>query len=343
MSLHTLLERHLSDWNSGWSMGAFGAIAEFHQDAGEEAVVDDGRALARATARGGIRLGPARLATVLPVAYETLSPRPHRWTQALALCLPVREAGSSGRAVLTELGPDGGSIRPCDRDDILFDMGLGLQQCDFCIRTGDPDLLTVLRANLGRSLFEHDNPAMPAILKAHPHRVALTVLGRTEVYQKIGGPDTGGVSPPGPHTHVLPKLLKSGRTHSANTPIPGGHVPVAYLHPGNPAIGPMGEDRDFDQSLHAAFQNLLERYGVEEAVAEKKRILAAVDAGESPDDFRFPSSRIGRAAARLALRQAARIAAADNDPLRGAAIERWLSKTEPNDRNDDEDDDSPGH
>lgn len=343
MSLSALLGRHLSDSNSAWSMGAFGAIAEFHQDPDEETVVDDHAALARATARGGIRIDAARLTDVLPVAYETLSPRPRRWSQALALCLPKRESSASGRTVLTELGPDAGAIRPADRAAILFDMGLALPQCDFCIRTEDPGLIAVLRANAGRSLFEHDNPSMPAIMKVHPHRVALTALGRTEVYQKIGGPDTGGVSPPGPHTHVLPKLLRSGRTHSANTPIPDGYVPVAYLHPGNPVIGPMGEDRDFDIGLHTAFCDLLDAYGVSEAVSAKKAVIAALDSGQEPASYIFPSSRVGRAAVRLALRQQARIAETMADASRMASIGRWLAEIEPNAAHDEEDDDSPGH
>lgn len=343
MSLEKLLSRHLSDWSCGWSMGAFGAIAEFHQDSGEETVIDDDDPLTRATARGGIRFDASVLNRARPVAYETLSPRPHRWSQAVALCLPEREAASSRRTVLAELGPDAGAIRPQDRDAVLFDMGLGLSQCDFCIRTADTALLSVLRANLGRSLFEHDNPSMPAILRTHPHRVALTALGRTEVYQKIGGPDTGGVSPPGPHTHVLPKLLKSGRTHSANTPVPDGYVPLAHLHPGNPVVGPMGEDRAFDEQLHAAFQELLSMFGIEEAVTEKRRILAAMNAGDAPENYGLPSSRIGRVAARLALRQEARIADASGDGGRMATVERWQAVIDPNRSADDEEDDSPGH
>jgi len=35
-----------------------------------------------------------------------------------------------------------------DRPGILFDMGLSLSQCGFCIRTSDPKLLARLRANL---------------------------------------------------------------------------------------------------------------------------------------------------------------------------------------------------
>ena len=59
---------------------------------------------------------------------------------------------------------------------------------------------------------------------AHPHRVVVTNIVRTEVYQKIGGAEleTGGVSPEGPHTQSPAKASESGRTHSAKTPIPGG-------------------------------------------------------------------------------------------------------------------------
>lgn len=339
--VEALMREHLSDWRSGWSMGTFGAIAEFHQDEDEVPVIDEPHALLRATRRGAIRLDRDALSAATPVAYETLSPKRHRWSQAVALCLPEAEARRAARDVLTELGPDDHAIRGIDRTGILFDMGLSLPQCDFCIRTSDPKLLGVLRANLGRSLFEHDNAAMGAILTAHPHRVALTNLGRVEVYQKIGGPDTGGVSPPGPHTHVLPKLLRSGRTHSANTPIPQGLMPLASLHPGNPVIGPMGEERVFDATLHGAFQTLLQRFGSDGAFDLKRRVSLAVTAGEPADAFDCEANRFARANVRLALRQLAREAEAGNDFARLDRLKDWLAVHEGGD--EFADDDAPGH
>ncbi|MEZ5802694.1 MAG: hypothetical protein R3E51_04505 [Rhizobiaceae bacterium] len=341
LDLEHLLRLHLADWQSGWSMGTFGAIAEFHQDEGETPVIDDSFALTRATRRGAIRIERRKLAEVRAVAYETLSPKRHRWSQGVALCLPERRARREARSVLTELGPDDGAIRGIDRTGILFDMGLSLPQCDFCIRTSDPKLLGELRANLGRSLFDHNNRAMPAILASHPHRVALTNIGRIEVYQKIGGPDTGGVSPPGPHTHLLPKLLRTGRTHSANTPIPEGLMPLGALHPGNPVIGPMGEEKDFDPELHANFQKLLEAYGDREAVETKRRVLAAIDSGKPPADREASQSRHGRAALRVALRQMEHLARAQMDASRLACVVEWLKAYE---RDDDmAEDDAPGH
>jgi hypothetical protein len=305
MHLVDVVRRYLSDPAAGWSMGGFGDLAEFHHDADEAALLDQPDVLRRATSRGAIAIDPARLGLSRPVAYETPSAKPHRWNHGIALCLPSRDARRQARGMLTELGPDAAAVRPEDRRSILFDMGLGSEQCDFCIRTSDPELLEILRGRVGLSLFDAANPAMPAILRHHPHRVAVTHLGRIEVFQKIGGPDTGGVSPPGPHTHVLPKLLKSGRTHSANTPIPDGLTPCAYLHPGNPVVGPLGEDRSFDPALHAAFQTLLQAFGEDDLVDTKNRLVLCFKAGNEAQSFRMPDSRHHRSAARVALRQLA--------------------------------------
>ena len=299
-ALETVLRDALTQEDTGWNMGSFGAIAEFHH------VYDDPTPIARdglmqVTPRGGVRID--RLSDVVPVAYETLSPRPHRWTQAVSLCLPREAAAMAGRSTLTELGPDHDALRSEDRDAILFDMGLAQYQVDFCIRTADPDLLEVLRGAAGRSLFEADNPAMGAILKAHPHRVALTRLGRVEVYQMIGGPDTGGTSPEGPHTHVLPKLLRAGRTHSANTPIPEGLVPCCGVHPANPVISRLGEDKSFDRAAFDAFADLLGVWGSEAYVSAKTEAWDALRAGRAAADHSEPTSRVGRAGLRNAIRQ----------------------------------------
>ena len=300
LHLETVLLDGLNDPDAGWNMGSFGAIAEFHH------VASDARAPAvsgmeQATSRGAIRID--NLEGVRPVAYETLSPKSHRWTQAVSLCLPTEQAGMNRRDVLTDLGPDTGAIKADDRDAILFDMGLAQPQVDFCIRTADPDLIAVLREQAGRSLFDHGNPAMGAILKAHPHRVALTRLGRVEVYQMIGGPDTGGTSPEGPHTHVLPKLLRANRTHSANTPIPEGWVPCCGFHPKNPVIGRMGEDKEFDAGAFAAFQALLTEWGPQEYTEQKSGVWSALGAAQDPDQWAEPGTRVARTGLRNAIRQ----------------------------------------
>lgn len=313
------LKSELERWSSGWSVGSFGAIGEFHQDDGEVLEVSDTDNLTRATARGAIRIVPRP--DMQAVAYELLSPRPRRWSQGMALCLPEQSALGAQRNVLTELGPDTEAIRPADRDGILFDIGLEQPQIDFCIRTSDPELLEILRRNIGKTTFASE--AGHAILHAHPHRVVLSKLGRAEVFQKIGGPDTGGKSPEGPHTHVLPKLLAARRTHSANTPIPEGLTPCAFLHPTNPVITTLGDDKPFNPADFARFQAYLDLYGPPVYVAMKKAIWAAVEAGQDPSGTQEPDTRLERVALRNALRQLARQSETTGDELLQTRVVTW--------------------
>ena len=164
------------------------------------------------------------------------------------------------RSVLTELGPDHQALRggrsrtpPCS-----ISASARCRRISACAST----IATSLRgcANFaGRAVFEPGNPAMGMILAANPHRVFISRLGRIEVYQPI--PPPSGKSPEGPHTHVLPKLLKSGRTHPATEPVPRGWIPCAHLYPPHPARDGLGEARPFDATHHDAFQRMMAAFG----------------------------------------------------------------------------------
>ncbi|UWR90500.1 DUF6925 family protein [Phaeobacter inhibens] len=136
--LQQVLKDALMQEDCGWNMGSFGAIAEFHHVYGDPAPQEHA-GLMQVTPRGGVRID--NLEGVRPIAYETLSPKPHRWTQAVSLCLPHDAAAMNQRGALTALGPDEDALRDEDRGALLFDMGLGQYQADFCIRTADPELL----------------------------------------------------------------------------------------------------------------------------------------------------------------------------------------------------------
>ncbi len=56
-----------------------------------------------------------------------------------------------------------------------------------------------------------------------------TPLGRIEVYAAI--PTDGGASPEGPHTHLLPSLLRTGRELAAGVELPPDLAPAAAFHP----------------------------------------------------------------------------------------------------------------
>lgn len=303
-----LLARALADHRWGWSLGSFGAVAEFMWDEGEECVVAE--PFTRATARGAIHLSRPDL--IVPFAYETSSAHPDRWHHHLALCLTEDDAPVPRRTVLTELGPDRDAIRAEDRGAILFDLGLDLPQTEYCVRTDNPAVIAVLRKHLGTRILDPDSPVLGITIKTHPHRVAITAAGRCEVFQKIGGPDTGGVSPQGPHTHLLPTLLKQNRTHSANTPIPAGLVPFGNLQPPSAIFDQLGKPKPFDRVDFDGFQTLLDLYGAAD-LRDAKRDAAGMVAGndpsdESEDDTSEDRGRFQRAARRVGTRQARALA-----------------------------------
>lgn len=299
-TVRSLLRDHLLDPGSQWNLGTFGAIAEFMRDTGESfEIVDEPGRLSVTTARGGIGFGA--LDGVRLFASE--SAVGSGWNHHVALCLPEGACAMNRRTVLTELGLDAGALRPQDAAGILFDMGLGTLQADICIRTADPALIAALRAEAGRSLFEPGNRAMGAIVAAGPHRVFLARFGRCEVYQPI--PPADGRSPEGPHTHVLPQLLRSGRTHAATEPVPEGFVPCAHLVPAHPLKDGLGRPHDFDRAAFQAFETLHDRFGDPALVELKCRAAQAIAEGAAPGAFEAPRSRFGRQALRVLLRQTA--------------------------------------
>ena len=263
-AVSALLCDALDDPGTAWSLGSFGAIAEFMRDPDEAVSAQPDDRLGMATERGAIALSAC--SDLRPVAYETAVAS--GWNHAVALCLPEATCAMSRRGVVTELGPDREAARERDRDAILFDLGLDLLAVDACVRTSDPEAVACLRSGVGRPLFDPANPIGRHLVAMSPHRVFLARVGRIEVYAPIPGP--GGTSPEGPHTHVLPKLLHSGRTHAATTPIPAGWVPCAALHPAHPYKDMMGRRITFDAARYEAFQILLDRWGDPDLLAVKR-------------------------------------------------------------------------
>ena len=303
-----LIEAFLDDPHAAWSLGTFGAIAEFMRDPDEPVT---GHATTRITDRGAISLDPT--AGFQLFAHEKPSRDGQGWSQTIELCLPTDEAAMHRRTKLTELGPDQKALRKEDRNAILFDMGLDAYQVDVCIRSADPATIDILRSGVGRSLADPANPVMSQLPRLSPNRVFICRFGRIEIFQPIPPPD--GKSPEGPHTHVLPQLLKSKRTHAATTAMPEGFVPCMQIYPLHPLKDMMGADKPFDRAAHEAFQSLLDRYGDPDVVAFKRTLEKTVGLGVSDDAGIVANSKAKRAAMRVALRQMMRSATASASSL----------------------------
>lgn len=263
--LHDLLVDHIQDPRASWACGRFGAIAEFHRDPDERAEIATWPTIEASTSRGAIRI--EALPELRPVAYETISSCIESWGQGVALCLPRDKAAMSGRAVVTELGPDHAAVRPQDRDAILFDLGLGGEQAEICVRSADPEAIGLLRSGCGATLMQ-SSALMHRLPALSPQRVFCCRMGRVEVYQPIPAPD--GKSPEGPHTHVLPRLLAHGRLNAATVPVPEGWLAGMTLFPAYPLLRGDGRSTTFDAERYHAFQSLMERFGDPALVAGKQ-------------------------------------------------------------------------
>lgn len=323
----SLLSSCLADPTAQWSVGTFGAIAEFLRDPTEPADVTSSSVV---TQRGALCLTPRD--DLKLVAFETTTR--DSWSQRVALCLPSAAARMSMRTVLTEIGPDRAAPREKDRAAVLFDVGIGAQQLDLCIRVSDAELVRQLRAECGKPTFSHESRAGGLILAHSPHRVFMTPLARAEVYQGI--PPAHGKSPDGPHTHVLFDLLRHKRTHAATEPIPQGTVPCAHLYPAHPAKDAQGYPQAYCPDRKEAFDRILTRFGDERTMRFKQEVLTAIAMGRGPSAVRI-HGRFASTTVRVALRQL-RAAGADAAPLA-----EWLAAYEPRLREGREDKDRVHH
>jgi Family of unknown function (DUF6925) len=250
------LAAQMADPCTNWSLGTFGAIAEFARGADEPLTLSrSDAALAAVTGRGAIRIEPPNGMRL----FASESTTRDSWNHRIALCLPKRHCAMNRRTALTELGPDREAMREQDREGMLFDLGLGTLQVDVCVRVADADVAAELRPHAGGALFDPGNPAISVILAANPHRIFMSRLGRIEVYQPI--PPADGKSPTGPHTHILPKLLHRRRTHAATELVPEGWIPCGHLYPAHPGKDALGRLHPFDPACHLAFQKMLQDFG----------------------------------------------------------------------------------
>lgn len=313
--LETLVASQLATPSTGWSIGVLGALAEFDRDEGEGAF--DGAASV-VTTRGAIAftLHPETRA----IAYEAPSAHPDSWLQGVALCLPRSACRMHARTTITEAGPDVDALRPEDRDAILFDLGLGIDCVDFYVRTGDRAQIDLLRNARGRVFL--DEPALyDEIVHLSPHRVFVSALGRVEIYQRIGA--KGRATPQGPHTHLLPRLLRTSYAHSANLPVPRDWAVCATLYPAHPVRDREGSSKAFDGAQYAAFQTLLQSFGHADSVAVKHAVWSAVRDAVTPSAFPALHDRHARLARRVALRQMAHTDGAS------AHLALWRSEFDP--------------
>lgn len=206
---------------TAWSIGIYGAIAEFAAREGEEPQMpcSDDQLLLRV--RGGalsLRLLPgARL-------FELVGRTGQGKRLVLALHRArVKEAPAIG---VTELGADTHALDSACRDARLFDLGVTRSVIRFCVRTGEPSLIALLRRAQGRDALDPAIGVIEALLACSPDRVVVSPVGRIEVAGPILRTDHSG-----PHTHLLPRLLTQRRELEPGFALPDGYLAGAVIYP----------------------------------------------------------------------------------------------------------------
>ena len=205
-----LVRHYLADPLTGWSVGTYGAIAEFQYDPDEPGLQLDLEAMAVRTERGALAI--VSLEGVQPFGLTDDTGR----LREIALCSERRGAQ---RAIVTDLG------------HLTFDVGIAVPHIDMLVslRPDDAGTAAALHAGVGRPLFAADNPAGLAIARASPTRILASPVAHIEVHQPI--PPPGGRSPEGPHTHLLPKFLAQGLAHPPGSPLAEGLYCGLSLYP----------------------------------------------------------------------------------------------------------------
>jgi hypothetical protein len=206
-----LVHEALQGAGGGWSMGVQGALAEFAALAGERPEVrrrgPAGRTVEAVTASGAIRL----TITDDTVAYGAEP------DGGITLAVPRASLPApSLRVTAAPADPD--ALRPDDEKAVLVDLAVGHAAAAFCVRTADPGLIAALRGVEGRTWREALDTVGHLLVAASPHRVVTGPLGRIEVYNPI--PKAADASPEGCHTHLLPRLLETGRETAEGEELP---------------------------------------------------------------------------------------------------------------------------
>ena len=294
-----ILSKYLDDPATGWSIGTFGVIAEFHRDPNEAVEInlssDHGQVR---TARGAISILSNPAARLIP--YETVSTLPTAWNQGVMVCLPKAAATLNAHKGVSDLGPDNDALMPAS-DAHLYDLGFACRHIEACVRTADPALRNALSDVSGTPFFDLPMEFVEALKTANPVRVFRPRLGRIEVAQEI--PDSNGITPVGPHTHILPKLFGQKREQSANIPIPDNWTIALAFYPPHPIRTAKGSFKPFDKITFNAFQTLIQNYAPPDLAAAKRAAWKYLDSDEAAAPEVIPKTRHARTAFRVALRQ----------------------------------------
>ncbi len=224
--IRTFVLRSLEEGQGTWAVGVVGAVGDFAAAPGQAIDVrTDGESIIATTAGGRLNFRIDDHVRALTFGPTDTQAGPDR------IVLAVKRSRWRHNAAdrLTPLGKDLDAILSEDNDASLFDLGLGRKEVRFCVRVRPGEAHDVLSRASGSAFPANLAQIGASLLNESPARVIETALGRIEVLTPI--PMPGGKSPPGPHTHLLPDHLATGRAMPVGMDLPSAYVPGAIYYP----------------------------------------------------------------------------------------------------------------
>src|SRR5271170_6369441 len=204
-----------------WSIGVYGAVAEFAAGNHATPMIEVGEgSLVLREAGGTMRLHPPPGTRIFQLVGAS------RKIERLVLALHRSRLRGIPAIGVTELGADEDAIEPACQNERLFDLGVSRSVVRFCVRTGEPALVAALRRANGLDPLDLAIGLVPALLASSPDRVLISPIGRIEV----SGPILRS-SHEGPHTHLLPDLLAYGSELEPGFALPEGYAAGASIFP----------------------------------------------------------------------------------------------------------------
>jgi hypothetical protein len=207
-----------------WVFGVVGAVGEYTTALGESTYFqyEDEKILAH-TKNGAMQMRINDDVRALTFGL----PGP---SASLPILLGVKQkSGIIPRAnVITDLGEDTSPLLNSE-EKRLFDLGLGRKEARFSVRVASGSANEALKNTMGLTFTEALPLIAGALMQASPTRVIDTAIGRIEVQGKIPSPEAS--SPNGPHTHLLPNELETGRSLPVAMEIPRAYLPGAIFYP----------------------------------------------------------------------------------------------------------------
>ena len=212
--------------NAGtWVMGLYGAVAEFLIGEREKTAIEvSGDQITATTERAAIRLTMSDGVRALQIGANS-----EHSESLIVLAVRRPDAQVTARTAIARIGADTDAVRPVNRDETLYDFGLGSSAAQFCIRSGDEALIRDVDCVVGQPWTNALPLIGPRIVSNSPARIVVSPIGRIEVYTRVPLPDER--SPLGPHTHFLPGYLATGRETTPGLDIPEIYAPAAIFYP----------------------------------------------------------------------------------------------------------------